>query len=81
MPPPSLLPSVSHSISIKHVIQSKYYNTRGALRALTSSWRPFGPLHFVLRALRALRPVGQTRLRSGPPFLTILIILGNFRPF
>ena len=28
----------------------------GALRAPTSSWRPFGPLGFVLRALRALRP-------------------------
>ena len=34
------------------------YLTRslGALRAPTSSWRPFGPLDFVLRALRALRP-------------------------
>ena len=34
------------------------FNTRslGALRAPTSSWRPFGPLDFVLRALRALRP-------------------------
>ena len=28
----------------------------GALMALTSSWTPFGPLDFVLRALRALRP-------------------------
>ena len=28
----------------------------GALRAPTSRWRPFGPLDFVLRALRALRP-------------------------
>ena len=28
----------------------------GALWAPTSSWRPFGPLDFVLRALRALRP-------------------------
>ena len=36
----------------------KYMQTRslGALRAPTSSWRPFGPLDFVLRALRALRP-------------------------
>ena len=35
-----------------------YMETRslGALRAPTSSWRPFGPLDFVLRALRALRP-------------------------
>ena len=34
------------------------YITRslGALRAPTSSWRPFGPLDFVLRALRTLRP-------------------------
>ena len=34
------------------------YRTRslGALRAPTSSWGPFGPLDFVLRALRALRP-------------------------
>ena len=28
----------------------------GALRAPTSSWRPFRPLDFVLRAPRALRP-------------------------
>merc|ERR1712020_172582 len=28
----------------------------GAPRAPTSSWGPFGPLDFVLRALRALRP-------------------------
>ena len=28
----------------------------GALWAPTSSWRPFGPLDFVLHALRALRP-------------------------
>ena len=41
----------------------------GALRALTSSWRPFGPFDFVLRALRALRPVRWARLRSGLPFL------------
>ena len=27
----------------------------GALRAPASSWRPFGPLDFVLRALQALR--------------------------
>ena len=38
--------------------QVKYDATRslGALRALTSSWRPFEPLDFVLHALRALRP-------------------------
>ena len=38
----------------------------GALRAPTSSWRPFGPLDFVLRALQALRPVRRACLRSGP---------------
>merc|ERR1712020_786090 len=32
------------------------YRSLGALRAPTSSWGPFGPLDFVLRALRALRP-------------------------
>ena len=34
------------------------YRTRslGALRAPTSCWGPSGPLDFVLRALRALRP-------------------------
>ena len=46
-----------------------YTNTRslGALRAPTSSWRPFGPLDFVLRALWPLRPVRWARLRSTPP--------------
>ena len=40
------------------ILEAAYYATRclGALRAPTSSWRPFGPLDFVLRALRALRP-------------------------
>ena len=33
----------------------KYKGSLGALRAPTSSWGPFGPLDFVLRALRALR--------------------------
>ena len=42
------------------------------------SWRPFGPFDFVLRARRPLRPVGQARFRSGPPFLTIFDF---FRPF
>ena len=39
-------------------LKKKYNQTRslGALRAPTSSWRPFEPLDFVLRALRALRP-------------------------
>ena len=35
----------------------------------TSSWRPFGPLDFVLGALQELRPVRQACLRSGPPFV------------
>ena len=40
-----------------HICQPIYYTrSLGALRAPTSSWRPFGPLDFVLRALRALRP-------------------------
>ena len=58
----------------------KYIQTRslGALRAPTSSWRPFGPLDFVLRALRALRPVRRARLRSGPPFC--FTIFNHFRP-
>ena len=45
-------------LSNEHGICAKYRCTRGlgVLRAPTSSWRPFGPLHFVLRALRALRP-------------------------
>ena len=45
---------------IHHIL---IYRSLGALRAPTSSWRPFGPalgpsglLDFVLRALRALRP-------------------------
>ena len=56
------------------------YSTRslGALQAPTSSWRPFGPLDFVLPALWALRPVCQACLRSGPPFLTILTIFDHF---
>ena len=33
-----------------------YTISLGALPAPTSSWRPFGPLNFVLHALRALRP-------------------------
>ena len=40
----------------------------GALRAPTSRWRPFGPIDFVLRALRALRPV------CGKIVLHLLII-------
>ena len=45
----------------------------GALQAPTSSWKPFGPLDFVLRALQALRPVRRARLRSGLPFFSTLL--------
>ena len=42
----------------KIIITNILFHTRslGALRAPTSSWRPFGPLDFVLCALRAFRP-------------------------
>ena len=43
-----------------------YTRSLGALKAPTSSWRPFGPLEFVLCALLALRAVRRARLRSGP---------------
>ena len=59
----------------------KPLEVQGPLRGPTSSWRPFGPLDFVLRALRALRPVCWARLRSGPPFQTISDHLDHFRPF
>ena len=56
---------VNHSIPLvgKYYLLDNYHFTiivktrsLGALRAPTSSWRPFGPLGFVLHALRALRP-------------------------
>ena len=61
----------------------EYIITRslGAPSGPTSSWRPFGPLDFVLRCLRVFRPVRRARLRSGPPLLTILTIFYYFRPF
>ena len=38
----------------------------GALWAPTSSWRPFGPLDIVLRALRPLRPCDpRTHVKNG----------------
>ena len=37
----------------------------GALRAPTSSWRPFGPLDFVLRSLWVLRPCGVNQAPMG----------------
>ena len=51
--PYNALPSI-----IKKDTTIYYHTTRslGALRAPNSSWRPFGSLDFVLRALRALRP-------------------------
>ena len=36
-----------------------------SLGAPTSCWRPFGPLDFVLRGLRALRPVRWARLKGN----------------
>ena len=44
-----LIVSILYLWIIKH-------RSLGALRAPTSRWRPFGPLDFVLRALRVLRP-------------------------
>ena len=44
---------------IKVIMRVELYldnSSLGALRAQTSGWRPFRPLDFVLRALRALRP-------------------------
>ena len=42
-----------HNLDFQEIFDTR---TLGALRAPTSRWRPFGPLDFVLRALRALRP-------------------------
>ena len=39
-----------------------YTKRLGVLRAPTSSWRHFGPLDFVLRALRALRPCNPRKV-------------------
>ena len=55
------LPAVTYLSSkcrTNYSAEIDYSNTRslGAPRAPTSSWRPYGPLDFVLRALRALRP-------------------------
>ena len=47
----------------------EYTGSLGTLRAPTSSWRPSGPLDFVIRALRALRPVRRARWRSIGHFL------------
>ena len=48
---------VCHPILFAMVVfwDSSYISLE-ALQALTSSWKPLGPLDFVLRALRALRP-------------------------
>ena len=56
----------------------------GALQALTSRWRPFGPRDFVLRALRALKPCDPRRYSKIPkklPFLAFWpfsVIFGIF---
>ena len=62
-------PSKSHHMMITRSV--------GALRNPTSSWRPFGPLDFVLRALRPLRPVGW----PAPPCIPLFVhssIFGTF---
>ena len=61
-----LVDSIAVSVFVVILVEfDKYYQKQtqisltrslGALRAPTSSWGPFGPLDFVLRALRALRP-------------------------
>ena len=70
-----LKPSVSHHASSFHTCILEQFlkvisETRslGALRAPTSRWRPFGPLDFVLRALRALRPCDPRKVDQHPPF-------------
>ena len=45
-----------HDYDVHDIIIMTMTRSLGALRALTSSRRPFGPLDFVLRALGALRP-------------------------
>ena len=61
-------------------IQYDITRSLGALRAPTSSWRPFGPIDFVLGALRALRvaktcrlcrPVGAKFFLAGANFWAI----------
>ena len=70
--PDDFVPGLTGQFSqSEHKVHYKMTRSLGALRAPTSSWRPFGSLDFVLRALRALRLVRRARLRSGPPFLTI----------
>ena len=51
------------------------------IRYLNSNWRPIGPLDFVLRDLRPLRPVRRARLGSGPAIYTIFTILDHFGLF
>ena len=85
------------NISPLNNINIRLLETRslGAFRAPTSSWRTFGPLDFVLRALQAGRS-GPLKVRPAifyhfGPFLTIFdhlvhfgplrIILDHFGPF
>ena len=70
-------------IVLRHIVlqgRAVLYWTRslGALRAPNSSWRPFGPLDFILRALRTLRPVRRARLRSGPVKIGLFFKMGHF---
>ena len=70
--------SMKRQQSVEVNISYSLTRSLGARLAPTSSWRPFGPLDFVLRALWAHRLLRWARLRSGPPFLTIF---DHFRPF
>ena len=78
LPARSLPSSLSQNLDL--LTPSVIYSTRslGALQAPTSSWRSFGPLNFILRALRALRTVHRARLRLGPVKRAFFWKLGYF---
>ena len=52
-----------------------YNRSLGALRAPTSSWGPFGPLDFVLCALRALRPCDPRKHLAHQMWQVVLIFI------
>ena len=72
---PILLRQVSMHFCYKALLDTR---SLGALRAPSSSLRPFMPPDFVLRTLRALRTVCQARLRSGPMKIEHFRIWGIF---
>ena len=52
----------SQSCSLNPSSHNLYYTrSQGTLQALTSSWKPFGPLDFVRHSLQALRPCDPRR--------------------